>query len=558
MKLRKILASTVAIVACFAMLSTTAFAASELTLTTAKDGNKIKTTIAGAVEGQVTFLAVNAGTEISDTTAPADMQYIDQQAKTAGADVAISFAKRTGGSDTVDIYAGGSSVTEVAVKYGVAAAETVAITGETSFELPSNEIPADEAAWAAWLQGKVSVNYTELGATAPTTVACTVANGADFTATAVEESGVYTVTVSYKGMVAGTVTATVVAPPAAVTGITVTGATNIPLYVDEELTEDVAIAAAKEVAITVVTNHEDGTTKDVTGGYTYVWDATAQTVAIEYRGFTAAEKFTFTATKREYAGVQTSAGSLNFGLEDLGISSIDEATEAVVEAVVKTKLASTGFAPEYTWNDKTVANTVIPADNFAYTTTVSAATAELKIFAVAVATKEAAGSVTAGTALGTITVEVSASAATSATVITGTVTVVDTTGEINGFDTTTPIGAVVTAIQLDGDLNGGNFVADGYKSFAATTDTFGKFELEVEPGDYQVLVAHAKFEFVEGEIYISRTVKYQEEVSIADGEEIDLGTINLKYAFFGDLDLDGDVDGDDYGMFAPMVGSIVE
>lgn len=555
MKLRKILASTVAIVACFAMLSTTAFAASELTLTTGKDGDKIKTTIAGAVEGQVTFLAVNAGTEISDTTAPETMQYIDQQAKTASSDVEISFAKRAGGTATVDIYAGGSSVTEVAVKYGVAAEEDAAITGETTFELPTNEIPADEAEWATWLQGKVSVAYTELGSTSPTTVACTVANGADFTATAVEGTGEYTVTVFYKGMEAGTVTATLVAPPSPVNGVIVTGATNIELFVDDELTEDIAIEAAKEVEITVTSTHEDTTTKPVTGGYTYVWDETAQTVAIEYKGFTSDEKFTFTAIKRAYAGVETSEGTLRFNLETLGVSSIEEATTAIVENAAKALISTTGFAPEYTWNDTTVANTAVPASNFAYATIAGASTAELKIFTVTVSTKEEAGSVPAGTVLGTITVEVSAA---TATVIKGAVTVADTTGEVLGFGATTPVGAVVTAVQLDDEFNGGNFAAAGYKSFAAATDNFGKFELEVEAGDYQVIVAHAKFEFVGGDLYISRTVKYQEEVSIADGEEVDMGTINLKYAFFGDTDLDGDVDGDDYAAFAPMMGESVQ
>lgn len=555
MKLRKILASTVAIVACFAMLSTTAFAASELTLTTGKDGDKIKTTIAGAVEGQVTFLAVNAGTALSDTTAPADMQYIDQQTKEAASDVAVSFSKRTGGTDTVDIYAGGSSVTEVAVKYGVAVAEAAAVTGETNFELPSNEIPADEAEWATWLQGKVSVAYTELGSTEAKTVACTATNGADFTATAEAGEGIYTVAVAYKGLAAGTVTATLVAPPSPVTGITVAGATNIELFVDDELTEDMAVEAAKEVAITVTSTHEDTSTKTVTGGYTYVWEEATETVAIEYKGFTAAEKFTFTATRRAYAGVVTSEGTFRTDLEGLGITSIDDATEALVEPVVKAMIASTGFAPEYTWNDTEKANTAIPADNFAYTTTAGAATSELKIFVVNVATKDAAGSVPAGTALGTITVEVSAA---SKTIIKGVVTVADTTGDLIGFGATAPVGAVVTAIQLTDDLNGGNFVADGYKSFAAVTGIGGTFELEVEEGAYKVLVAHAKFEFVEGELYISRTVKYEEDVTIADGEEIDLGTVNLKYAFFGDTDLDGDVDPDDYATFAARFGTSVQ
>lgn len=551
MKLRKMLASIVAIVACFAMLSTTAFAASELTLTTGKDGDKVKTTISGAVEGQVTFLAVNAGTTISDSTAPADMQYIDQQTKAASADTEISFAKRAGGTDTVDIYAGGTNVTEVAVAYGVAVTESATVTGTTAFEVENNVVPADDAQWLAWLQGKVSVSYTELGSTTPTTVTLTSSNSADFAVTASAEAGVHTIAVTYKGLAAGNVTVTEIVPPAPIVSIAVTGIGEaIDVYVDSALDEATAIAKAQEVEITVNATRDDDTidpyTEPITG-YTYEWNEEDQTVEIKYGEHTAPEKFTFTAIVRAYTGVKTSEGSLNLNIEDLGVTSIGEATVALVENAVKTSISTTGFAPEYTWNDPEKANTAVPAENFAYSTVEGASTAELKTFAVTVTTKEAAGSVVAGTALGTITVEVSAA---TATVIKGTVTVADTTGYPLGFGATAPVGAVVTAIRLTEDGNGGNFAADGYKSFAAATGNGGAFELEVEEGTYQVLVAHAKFEFFEGELYISRTVKYQEEVTIGDGAEVDLGTINLKYAFFGDTDLDGDVDSDDYAAFA--------
>lgn len=555
MKLRKILARSVAIASCFAMLSTSVFAASELTLTTAKDADKIKTTIAGAVGGQVTFLAVNAGTTLSDTTAPADMQYIDQQTKEAGEDVVISFAKRASGSNTVDLYAGGESVTEVAILNGIAAAEAAAITGTTTFEVESNAVPATDAEWLAWLQGKVSVSYTELGSTAPTTVTLSAANASDFAVVATAGTGSHTIAVTYKGMAAGNVTVTETAPLAPITGITVTGIGGaIDIFVDSALDEDTAIAKAQEVDITVTANRNDSSTTPVTG-YTYQWNAADQTVEIVYGEFTAAEKFTFNPIVRAYASVETSTANLRFDLEDLNVAELTEVTTTVVENAVKALIGTTTFAPEYVWNDSSIANAAIPSTNFEYATTEGAGTADAKSFTVAITLKEAAGNIPAGTSLGSITVTVASAA--NRTVITGSVTVADTTGEVTGFGATLPVGAIVTAIKVSDEGNGGNFTADGYESYADVVDASGNFELEVPAGEYKVYVAHAKYEFFEGDLYISRTIKEEHDVTIEDGEEVELGALALKYAFFGDTDLDGDVDGDDYANFAPKFGTSI-
>ncbi len=144
----------------------------------------------------------------------------------------------------------------------------------------------------------------------------------------------------------------------------------------------------------------------------------------------------------------------------------------------------------------------------------------------------------------------------SAPVIKGSVTVADTTDEVNGFGATIPVGAVVTAIKVT-DGMGGNFVSAGYESYSAIVDENGYFQLEVEPGTYKVYVAHAKYELFRNRLFISRTIKEEYDITIEQGEEEDLGEIPLKYAFFGDLDLDCDVDGNDYAKFAPKMGSSV-
>ena len=145
----------------------------------------------------------------------------------------------------------------------------------------------------------------------------------------------------------------------------------------------------------------------------------------------------------------------------------------------------------------------------------------------------------------------------TAPVIKGSVRVSDTTEEVIGFTNAVPTGAVITAVKLTSDGNGGNFVAPDYVSYATDTDIYGNFELEVEPGIYKVYVAHAKYEFFEGELYISTTIKEEYDITVEDGDEENLGLIDLNYTFFGDTDTDGDVDDEDFANFAPKFGTSV-
>lgn len=142
-------------------------------------------------------------------------------------------------------------------------------------------------------------------------------------------------------------------------------------------------------------------------------------------------------------------------------------------------------------------------------------------------------------------------------VITGAVRVTDVTGEVLGFGSAIPAGAVITAIKLDEDGNGGNLHNGTYTSFYTITDANGGFKLAVEPGTYKIHIAHSKYEYVEGVMYASRTIHDEFEVVLESGDDLELGVVNLYYTYFGDTDVDGDIDGDDYGMFAPMMGTAI-
>jgi len=142
-------------------------------------------------------------------------------------------------------------------------------------------------------------------------------------------------------------------------------------------------------------------------------------------------------------------------------------------------------------------------------------------------------------------------------VIKGSVKVFDITGEVNRFTNAIPTGAVITAVKLTDEQSGGNFVSPSFISYATDTDVYGNFELVVEPGTYKVYVAHDKYEFVEGEFYVSRTISGEYDITIEDGGEENLGEIDITYTFFGDIDFDGDVDTDDYAKFAANFGSSI-
>lgn len=553
MKLRKILARGVALAACVAMLSTNVFAASELTLSAAGESGKLKVTISGAVDGQVTFLAVNENTTLSNSTAAADMQYIAQEAKATAADTVISFAQRAGGTSKVDLYAGGEKVTEVASLKGVYVKDSAELTAASkALECESASIPGDNAAWKTFLTGKITVDYAALGATVATPVALSAETAADFSVAAgTAVSDVYPVAVTYKGLAAGTVNVTATSSVSPIVSISATGIPSeaIKVYIAEGETFGDAEAKAEIEDITgfkVVATREDTTTTDVAFNDLTITYASG-VATIKYGEFTAPETVAFNViTKAITSSEVVAPAPANVTLNVVEGTTVDT---AYVEDKIGTKLSA--FSAKYIWNNGD--ETPVPAGELIYTATKNGETS----YTVAITTAKAAFATPVTVA---VTINVTPAGA-AKTAIKGSVKSSDSTGLVWDFTNGIPVGAVVTAIPYNEESMGNvTGTEEAFTAVSTVVDAEGNFELEVAPGKYTVIVAHTKYAIYAGEIYISRTVldsNSMQEVTVEANEEKDLGAIALKYTYFGDINQNGTLDRYDYLDFTSEFGSSV-
>ena len=146
-------------------------------------------------------------------------------------------------------------------------------------------------------------------------------------------------------------------------------------------------------------------------------------------------------------------------------------------------------------------------------------------------------------------------------VIKGSVTASDTTGQVEDFSEATPVGAVITAIKHDENAMG-NYTgtAEMFDAVSTVVDSRGNFKLEVEPGVYTVIVSHTKYSIYGGEFFVARTIldsNTKKEVTVVESTPVDLGNIELKYTYFGDLNLDGTLNTIDFRTFTQGFGSSI-
>lgn len=551
MKLRKILTGAVATIACVAMLSTNVLAAT-VTPGVSEDGKKLEVVIEGTT-GQTTFLALDKDTVLASATGD-DIQYIDQD---DAASLNIAFAKR---ADTqtvtyakqVDLYVGGENITEYSLVKGVYVVADLQVAEGTDLDYTYETSVADfTVAEATEVLAGVQFNYAAIGTTAASAVTF---NTTDFTVgTPVAGTGnIYNVPVTYKGVSVDVPVE--LSAPSPVTSIAVSGAQAINVYVEDDAADNTEAikAAVKAISgLTVTATRGNGDTFNVTNyDLAVAGDGNSKTVTVSYT--TTDGTFTDTTNTIAVTVIEIAPASVQTATGTYTISP-DEGTvldAAGVKAAVEANIASITFAPKYVLNKP---NTVeaIPTSNMSFAAELTTDGEEEDVFTVAVTLKEAAGAVEAGTALGTITVTVNYAAK---TLITGSVTVQDMTAQVTGdFTDAIPVGAVVIAMPYSDEVMG-NVIGMGedVSAVATVVGADGTFTLEVEPGDYLVLISHIKYVNYGGDVYMSRTVldaQSMHNVSPSDGETVDLGALKIRYTFFGDLNADGNLNGIDGGFY---------
>lgn len=563
MNLRKFTARTIAVASCAAMLSTNVFAATR-SITPSADNGKLKVTIGGDA-GQTTFLAVDAGTALASVSGD-KIQYIEQDSKTAESDLIYTFGQRTGGADKVDLYSGGEGVESYASKTGVAVKaiaavkeSEVAYTAAAENDFMTKYGTADTV--KAFLANKrVKVDYTAIGSVTADEVEYTADNADDFTfgaPTADTAKEIYTVTVKYKNIDAGSITVKETDPKAAVS-IAVTGGEGKTFYynnAESEFTAEIA-KALLSYAITVTATYDDNTTGTISDD-DVTYEVSGGTVTIKYGDLIADTTITVNLVKRVITGV--TINNINMKTATMTARSAEDVTEEDVENFVKNLDADRYVT--YKWNDNTESYDDLSDLNVAaekdtsdesgktWKATLTSDRYTLPTDAVIIVTIEER------TALG----------------IKGKVTVADTWGITSGttFKNAIPVGAVVTAIpKLTAKGYSGNVAntSFSYTSYAAMVDKDGNYELELPEGTYNVYVSHTRYvvrNVTATNITVStfRTLldgQAKFEVTISDSDT-DLQTHNadLRYAYAGDMNLDGKIDVDtDYTQFAAKFGVV--
>lgn len=569
MNLRKFTARTIAIASCAAMLSTNVLAATRTISTSATTDGKLQVTLGGEDAGQVTFLAVDADTDLASVTGD-DIQYIEQDTKTAGDSVSFTFGQRTDGADKVDLYSGGidlenvegfAAMKGVAVKATAVAkvvldAEYVEYTATTENDFATKT--ADEV--KDFLKQKIYVSYTAVGETEArdfTFGGATTDNSADFEfgTPTTKDNETYTVAVTYKGIDAGSIKVKEIDPKKA-TSISVSGGTGKTFYYNEtetEFTSEKAKALLKD-DITVTATYDDTSTGTISGNdVTYV--VVGGNVTIQYSGLSASGTIAVNLVKKAITGAEV-VNSIDSIV--MTAKKADEVTAEDVETKVK---AIGGNFVKYTWNDggtsydaldeltvSAVKDTMTAGDTWTVTVTSNRFATFSTTLTVNIEERSALG-------------------------IKGRVTVADTFGITNGttFKNAVPVGAVVTAIPvattnntITGNVGNTSF---GYTSYAAMVDANGDYELEL-PADttYNIYVSHTRYVVKrinanKTTLSVYRTVldgNANTMIEIADSDS-DLRTndVTLRYAYAGDMDLDGTLNNTDFGLFKSNFGSSV-
>lgn len=569
MNLRKFTARTIAVASCAAMLSTNVFAATR-SITPSADNGKLKVTIGGDA-GQTTFLAVDAGTALASVSGD-KIQYIEQDSKTAESDLIYTFGQRTGGADKVDLYSGGEGVESYASKTGVAVKAIAAVkelevayTAAAENDFMTKYGTADTV--KTFLADKrVKVDYTAIGSVTADEVEYTANNADDFTfgaptANAAEE--IYTVTVKYKNIDAGSITVKETDPKEAVS-IAVTGGTGKTFYYNNAESEFTAETAKVLLAndITVTATYDDNTSGTISGN-DVTYEVSGATVTIKYGTLTADTTITVNLVKLTITGV--TINNNNMKTATMTARSADDVTAEDVENFVK-NLDGDRYVT-YKWNDNTESY-----DDLSDLSVIAEKDTSDESGKTWKATLTSAKYTLPETAVIIVTIEER-----TALGIKGKVTVDDTWGAEGSAKTFTngvPVGAVVTAIPIaktagevaDGTISNVGNTTLGYTGVKATVvDEDGNYELELEPGDYNVFVSHTRYvvttEWGETTVAVYRTVldsNAKQEITVS-ASNLDLNTnnVSLRYAYAGDLNLDGTLNSADYGLFTGNFGKTV-
>lgn len=565
MNLRKFTARTIAVASCAAMLSTNVFAATR-SITPSADNGKLKVTIGGDA-GQTTFLAVDAGTVLASVSGD-KIQYIEQDSKTAESDLIYTFGQRTGGADKVDLYSGGEGVESYASKTGVAVKAIAAVkelevayTATAENDFMTKYGTADTV--KTFLADKhVKVDYTAIGSVTADEVEYTADNADDFTfgaPTADSAKETYTVTVKYKDIDAGSITVKETDPKKAVS-IAVTGGTGKTFYynnAESEFTAEIA-KVLLSYAITVTATYDDNTTGTISGD-DVTYEVSGGTVTIKYGTLTADTTITVDLVKRVITGV--TINNNNMKTATMTARNAKDVTAADVENFVK-NLDGDRYVT-YKWNDNTEGyddlsdlNVTAEKDTSDESGKTWKATLTSDIYTLP------------ETAVIIVTIEER-----TALGIKGKVTVDDTWGAEGSAKTFTngiPVGAVVTAIPVTTTNNSfsGNVAGTDmdYTAKAAIVDASGNYELELEPGDYNVYVSHTRYVVKRinanrTTVEIYRTVldgNAAQKITVSDSDaELLTNDVTLRYAYAGDMNLDGTLNNTDFGTFKNNFGKTV-
>ena len=569
MKLRKIIARTIAVVSCAALLSTNVLAA---TIETSNVDGKLQVVVSDIANEQVSFLAVTQDKTLAEAEADTTLiQGIDQKAAEDNT-VTFTMGQRKNGAVVVDLYVGSTSVTGFKAESGVYVTKkiTVVATEDLEYEAATANAFAsiNEAGLKEFLADKIEITYYDIGDIDGNEDATFTFTGEDEdltfgTITADATNEVYTVPVKYEGYPIGNLTVTEV-DPVVITDITIEGIPTVaPVVYVDALADFNETKARTELAkitglvakTTIEGSDEQGTigldklgvvVEDGVVSFTYGEGEDAITIE---------ETVTFDVI---VIAPEAVADTYNKAITISGDAEGTRMDQAAIQAMfdgMDDYSELEGYAPKYALN-KPGTTSDIPFADLTFTVGTIETGDEADTVEVAVAIKaDHENEDVAGDAVGTIIVTINYAAK---TVITGTVKATDATGQTLDVANATPAGAVVTAIPYNAEFMA-NYDDANVKS--TVVDAAGNFELEVDENvKYTVIISHIKYVIMGGEILTSRTMldgaKF-EDIQLTAGEGRDLGAINLKYTFFGDLNLDGNLNARDLGSFRMNFGSTI-
>ena len=609
MKTRKLFTRAIAVVACLLMFSTNVLAATVSIDTGATtvmyDGEErpaLQVTLTAEAGDLVTFLAVDADTDIADIAGNAEkvskVRAIDQKKADDEGKVVITVPYLDGFAEKLNLYAKSEkdlfeSLNSLADVRMVASATLVEIPEGDAIPVYEYAITEDTATAPETPenlrnffaeQGGVKVKYCPVGMTAAEEAAvvpieCNNETKDDFEfALGVPTGDIYDIVVTYKGIELGDKMP--LKAPVSPTSIVVENADTVfDAYYDgdahEPTVEEIVYAITNNVNdinanknVTITANYESGDPVvmdledlvlniDATGGEIY-GEPYTHAIELELYGVTASAPIYINFVPRTITGATAN---------DVTISAFEGTVIDAAYAKGNVPAANLGF--KFTWNDvkKDAGHEETTDMTFEQIGEPTTDGEGNKVYVFDVTLNDANG--TPRTARFNLTV-----VETTMTSIKGTVKAFDTTGQFviigqnDNFANAIPVGAVVTAIPYNATAIG-NFrgTTESYMPISTVVnDATGEFTLNVDPNTkYTLIISHTKYIVnnigTENQaVYVANSILDANTLKTIDpiGYDVkNLGTINIRYAFMGDIDSDGKIDNVEAELIRGKFGSTV-